>query len=162
MFEFLRDETFLEQRSKGHHYYFNDVGMVLPSWQEIIEGIDYNENLDVHVKYPLRGSVIYYHSHHLPCVRDFFQYCKHHAPEYKLSCHTYICFSTKSQQLGRHFDGTDVIFVQAIGKTKWTIDDSGKSFVYELKPNSAVYVPKKMYHNAVSLTPRVGLSFGIS
>lgn len=74
----------------------------------------------------------------------------------KCTAHCYISFSEIATTFGDHCDDADVFFWQVIGRTKWIIGEDE----YILEPNDVIYVPKKVYHNVIPLTPRVGISFG--
>jgi len=74
---------------------------------------------------------------------------------------TFISFSSSSKTFGKHVDDTDVYFLQALGKTKFSVWENDEQFDYELNPGDMIHVPAGLYHDTVPLGPRVGLSYGI-
>ena len=69
---------------------------------------------------------------------------------------TYVAFTPQSKTFGRHCDDQDVFIVGAIGATKYKFDDGKK---YTIWPGCGIYIPAGVYHEPISCTPRVVLSF---
>lgn len=79
--------------------------------------------------------------------------------EFKVdSCHVYVSFSKNAKTYGRHNDNADVLLVQAIGKVSYAFDDAT---IYTLEPGDSLFIPKHVYHDPYTLSPRATLSFGI-
>ena len=74
------------------------------------------------------------------------------------SAHVYANLSKYAKTFGKHKDNVDVFYLQAIGKTKWEIEGHGE---YLLDVGDLIYCPKNIYHTVTSLSPRVGISYGI-
>jgi len=74
------------------------------------------------------------------------------------SAHVYANVSKYAKTFGKHKDNVDVFYLQAIGKTKWEIENYGEHI---LDVGDLIYCPKNVYHTVTSLSPRVGISYGI-
>lgn len=87
-----------------------------------------------------------------------------HPEDPGVDCHIYISLLRQATGLGKHKDDQSVYSFQAQGETIWKVFPdplSAKSIDYHLTPGDAVYVPKGMAHQVVSLCPRAGLGVGI-
>jgi len=73
-----------------------------------------------------------------------------------ISMHTYLSFGAGAQTFGNHKDTMDSLFVQAIGRTGYVIENKD---VYWLEPGDALWVPKDIWHDPKVIGPRVLLSF---
>jgi mannose-6-phosphate isomerase-like protein (cupin superfamily) len=74
-----------------------------------------------------------------------------------------ISFTDSEKTTRKHSDQISVLYVQCIGSVKWQIwIDEEICEEYTLNPGDAIFVPKKTYHEVISLTPRVGITFAIS
>lgn len=74
------------------------------------------------------------------------------------SSHFYISFSESSETFDWHNDSCEVIYLQALGSTKWEIKNYGQ---YILSEGDIIYCPKEFFHKTTPLTSRVGISYGI-
>jgi mannose-6-phosphate isomerase-like protein (cupin superfamily) len=73
-----------------------------------------------------------------------------------------ISFTDSEKTTRKHSDQVSVLYVQCIGSVKWQIWVDEEIYEeYILNPGDAIFVPKKTYHEIVSLTPRVGITFAI-
>jgi hypothetical protein len=72
----------------------------------------------------------------------------------------YFSFFPHAKSHGNHCDETDLFHWQQVGKTEWTITESGETYKYVLNPGDCIFLPEGTYHDVVPLTPRIGLSFG--
>lgn len=68
--------------------------------------------------------------------------------------HLYMSLTTKSAGHGKHNDTDDVWYWQCKGITQW----QGEDFKHILMPGDLIYVPKGIYHQVTSLSPRAGIS----
>lgn len=69
--------------------------------------------------------------------------------------HLYFNIITSASTFGKHNDTMDVWFWQCEGVTKWIINNK-ESII--LNPGDLIYVPAKVDHEVVPLSPRVGIS----
>ena len=77
----------------------------------------------------------------------------HHFSE----AHIYAAFSREYPSLGMHADPVDVLYIQSVGETLWTIDGQK----YPLKEGDAIFVPSGVPHQAESMGTRIGLSINL-
>jgi hypothetical protein len=84
--------------------------------------------------------------------------CKH---PFHMSCSLYMSFTTRAKSHGKHIDIADVFHWQQQGKTDFSVWEDGQKFTYTLTPGDCVFIPAGVYHDALPLTPRFGISFGI-
>jgi mannose-6-phosphate isomerase-like protein (cupin superfamily) len=74
-----------------------------------------------------------------------------------------ISFTDSEKTTRKHSDQISVLYVQCIGSVKWQVWINEEIFEeYVLNPGDAIFVPQKTYHEIISLTPRVGITFAIS
>ena len=93
----------------------------------------------------------------------FVSHDAHDIPELKpvlkdLKCkvaHLYFNIDASSKTFGSHKDTMDVWFWNCQGRTKWIIEDK-KQFI--LEPGDLIFVKKDIFHHAIPLTPRAGIS----
>ena len=90
-----------------------------------------------------------------------------------ITCHAYCGFTNHSKSFNIHKDQMDVLYLQIIGDTEWSIwesdldekeitMDQGKCILTEkFIPGKWIWVPRGTYHFVKPITPRVGFSFGI-
>ncbi len=74
------------------------------------------------------------------------------------SSHIYIDYAQSRSPLDWHSDNCEVIYLQTLGSVKWEIKNYGE---YILSEGDIIYCPKKIMHKVSSISPRVGISFGI-
>jgi ribosomal protein L16 Arg81 hydroxylase len=131
--------------------------MDLPSWDEIFYDLDLSLKKDYLIlKFNGFGITTHSAEEHLPCCDFFLEKMKFLFPKKKGSAHIYTSLTTKNYGLGKHADDVDVLFWQVKGKTLWIFNEQEK----ELEPGDVLYIPKAVSHQVISLTPRVGISFG--
>lgn len=70
------------------------------------------------------------------------------------TAHLYMSLSTVSNGHGKHNDTDDVWYWQCKGITQW----QGEDFKHVLTPGDLIYIPKGVYHQVTSLSPRAGIS----
>ena len=90
-----------------------------------------------------------------------------------ITCHAYCGFTNYSKSFNIHKDQMDVLYLQVIGDTEWSIwesdsnekeisPDQGKCILKDkFIPGKWIWVPRGTYHFVKPITPRVGFSFGI-
>lgn len=98
---------------------------------------------------------------HLSKAADFNNHISEVHPTHNESqCMAVVSLSTSGEHIGKHYDNTDVIFWQCIGKVRWHIGfDLEHSEVFDLEPGDILYNPAGSWHYVESLTPRASLSF---
>ena len=121
----------------------------IPSWQACLNNL--NETDDF--RYGNVGFFVSYHTHKIPEVKRVLERLGLH------TAHTYMNVTTQNYGgLGRHNDTMDVWYWQCQGITSWTFDDA----VYVLQPGDLITIPKGVYHEVIPLTPRLGVSMGVT
>ena len=129
--------------------YFKNYNKDVLSWDEIINELWKAVDENQHVKQNLPAFFVTHEAHKMKKVKSILK-------KLKLKyAHLYISLTKNSESFGRHCDEDDVYFLLQQGKTQWNFDD-GTSII--LNPGDLIYVPKKIYHEVISLTPRAGLS----
>jgi hypothetical protein len=90
-----------------------------------------------------------------------------------ISCHAYCGFTDHSKSFEIHKDKMDVLYLQVIGNTEWSIwesdlnemnitPDQGKCIFNEkFMPGKWIWVPRGTYHFVKPFGPRIGFSFGV-
>jgi hypothetical protein len=135
----------------------------LPSWQDVLDDLSLNftENAPTSPINVLEDlGFVTYRGNRLPKVEQIRQVVARFDARLPCSAHLYISLTSFSKTFGRHKDNTDVFYIQALGKTHWTIDDSG-IHEYDLGVGDLLFIPAEMYHASQPLSPRVGLSVGL-
>ena len=70
--------------------------------------------------------------------------------------HMYTSRKKDAETLGRHNDDQDVLIVQSFGRMTYQFDDKN---VVTLYPGDGLYIPAWVYHNPITIEPRITLSF---
>ncbi len=70
--------------------------------------------------------------------------------------HMYTSKKVAADGLGRHNDDQEVLIVQSRGRMKYQFDDGNTVLLY---PGDGLYIPIWMYHNPITIEPRITLSF---
>jgi hypothetical protein len=90
-----------------------------------------------------------------------------------ITCHAYCGFTNYSKSFNIHKDKMDVLYLQVIGNTEWSIWESDLDqkdiapeqgtciFKQNFGPGNWIWVPRGTYHFVNPIGPRVGFSFGI-
>lgn len=84
---------------------------------------------------------------------------KHIQNKYIPDIALYMSLAPNAMSHGIHRDASDVYFWQQLGITKWVVYDNGKH-TYDLTPGDILFIPKGIYHDTLSSSPRAGLSIG--
>ena len=159
MYEFLQSKDFLESRANNRHYFFKDLGLELPTWDDILQVL--SRTAKQNPKFKITKNLVFpvMIGNQLKHVGDFQQEYAKLDPYKQSSAHLYISLSD-SGTYGRHKDTADVIFWQLQGSTNWLVEDTEKA-EYVLTPGDAIYIPMGMFHTVTSLSPRAGVSLGL-
>jgi hypothetical protein len=160
MFEFLKEEKFLKCFRDKTHFFFDGVMPKLFDWENVVDEIDRSIKVKSKIRVLPNFGMILHEAENIKGV-DFLlkEYSKLDS-SIPSSAHCYISFSEKSDTFGRHKDTSDVLFWQALGSTKWIVEDD-KIYEYKLCPGDVIYIPSGLYHTVIPLTPRVGISLGL-
>ena len=164
MHKFLTDQKFLQNRLDSKHYFFGNVSqnheMPSISWGDVIGCLDDGIKKNSFIKF-LSGYRFVIHDHsYINSIQTLVNSISKLDPAVRCSAHVYMHLMGSNDGFGSHRDKSDVIFWQVIGKTFWSIDDD-KKYEYILNPGDCIYVPRGMFHDVKSLSPRVGISFGL-
>lgn len=163
-YDFFRDDNFVNARNKGQHYFFGDLNLQCPSWQDVMEFINYCHKNNLHIAASNDFSMRLQNGRYLKHVQPILDaYSKLDTRTNIVpSAHIYIGLTELSRPHNRHNDHhSNVFFWQIIGSTHWQIEEADRMYEYVLYPNSAIYIPNDMYHTVTSLSPRVGVSLGL-
>ena len=161
MYEFLNDSIFLENKKNKKHHFFKNVNLCPPTWDDIIQELNNSIVEKRYVKILSNSGFVFHQGENVPGISELFEKISFLDKSVPCTAHCYISFLETSGTFGRHKDTADVLFWQMIGKTKWIVNDNITA-IYELEPNDFIYVPRNMYHTVIPLTPRAGMSFGLS
>lgn len=153
----LSDENFLNDIRKNKISVCKNGLTKFPTWDEIFYDLDLSFKKNHFIR-TFNGFGITTHNadEHLECCRNFLRDMQFLFPDKKPSAHIYTSLTTENFGLGKHKDTVEVFFWQVHGKTLWIFDD----MQIDLKPGDVLYVPKLVYHQVMSMSPRVGISFG--
>ena len=160
MFDFLKDTNFLNAFNSEEHFYFKNVNLPLLTWDAFIDQIDKAINNNDPIRYSNNYGINLFQMYESDLVDNFLKEYSKLNNKFTSSAHIYMSLSTLSEGLGRHNDPSDVLYWQVIGKTLWVVEDKIQK-TYVLEPNDAIYIPYRMWHTVIPLTPRVGISLGI-
>lgn len=161
MRQIVQDKAFLANRLVNKHYYFSNSSLPAVSWDSVIDCLNYNVKKKLHIEsLPNLGTVLYDCSV-IPYITSLLNQFSELDNTVGATVHAYISFLENSHGSGRHKDTSDVLYWQAIGTTKWVIEDRGIMYYYTLQHNDLIYVPRDTYHTVTPVTPRVGISFGL-
>lgn len=132
---------------------------ILPSWEEVLKNLE----SDIEEKREFRElknfGFIAKNGHLLKKVDELRLKIHKTRPEEPIcTSHLFISLTKFSQTFGRHCDKTDVYYIQALGETKWIIEEDGNTFNHTLNEGDMIYIPKNTYHTPIPLGPRVGIS----
>ena len=160
---FLQDKNFLEKRNNHQHYFFNvDEEELTLSWDTVIQCLNFNTINNIPYKLLSNYGIVLFNLNNIDVIKRILKEFSLLDTNVPSTAHLYISFTEVSDTFGRHKDKSDVLFWQSIGSTKWVIEEGAKTYTYVLKQNDFIYIPRGMYHTVVPLTPRVGVSFGLT
>jgi len=150
----------VKARSNSTHHVVRDLGEILPTWNDILE--EFNRTIQSKEKLKVLDSLgfVLLQAQHIPSVSAVISVIEN-ITNAKCSAHCYMSLLETSATFGRHNDNADVFFWQVQGRTRWTVEEGGEIYEYELSPNDMIYIPRFIIHEVVPLTPRAGISIGI-
>lgn len=132
----------------------------LPSWDDVIDDLDYNVQHNKPVKFLDRFGFVTHFGERIKKVSNVVDHIHSLRPkEVKPSAHLYISMLTTSGTFGRHNDTSDVFYIQGLGSSRFDVEE-GTDQSYVLEPGDLLYIPASIYHTPQPLSPRVGISIG--
>ena len=79
-----------------------------------------------------------------------------------VDAHVYVCRNVNATHpFGIHTDKVDNLIVQCEGKTNFKVWDIGGNLIqnHVMIPGDAIFIPKSFPHEAITITPRMSVSF---
>ena len=79
-----------------------------------------------------------------------------------VDAHVYVCRNVNAiHPFGIHTDKVDNLIVQCEGKTKFKVWDIDGNLIqnHVMIPGDAIFIPKSFPHEAITITPRMSVSF---
>jgi mannose-6-phosphate isomerase-like protein (cupin superfamily) len=70
-----------------------------------------------------------------------------------------VSFTDKEPTTKKHNDPIHVIYWQTIGSVQWHVFENDKEKIFTLHPGDAIYIPKEVFHEVISVSPRAAISF---
>ena len=167
MFEFLREIEYLKKRNAEEWYYFGKVDVPLPTWDQIFSELDriYKFCLDNKLNFIEMNKHFSMGVHGFTEVnffRDFLNALENSHDIRGNQNFTSQCFlnlTTVESTYGKHRDEMDVWIWQVLGSSRWYIEGRKSHFDQIVHPGELIYIPRGLYHNIESITPRVSISF---
>jgi len=154
----MKPNIMLEKQHLFFKRYFLDTD--LPTWTDVLEDLDLNFSDGSMIKTMKNFGFVTHQGRRMAQVDAICNSIQQHRPQARPpSAHVYISLLSSSETFGRHCDRSDVVFVQALGRTHYTVEQNGE-FEYVLEPGDMLYIPNGVYHTPKPLGPRVGLSLG--
>lgn len=145
------------------HKFIKNFWNVLPSWQNILDDLSLNIQDQSPVKMSNNLGFVTHRGERINEIFLLMNYIKSIEPNCSnVDAHIYISLLSNSETFGNHKDEMDVYYIQAQGKTKYIITEDNKEFEYIVEPGDMAFFPKGIFHNPIILTPRVGISIGIT
>lgn len=130
--------------------YFKKYNTKVPSWQDILNNLDWSVHNGDKVK---QNDFGFFVTHRADLIKESQPIFKEFEA---VEAHLYLNIFTKAPTYAPHKDDVEVIFWQCQGTTKWLIENKDE---YILKPGDLIIVPKGVLHKVYALTPRAGISF---
>ena len=145
------------------HQFIKNWWNLLPSWQAVLEDLDLNlKNNPKKVKVMNNFGFVTHNGEmvtEINLIKNYFLQTFKNVKD--IDCHVYISLLSTTETSGKHIDPVDVFFIQAHGKTEWTITENNKDYVYILEPGDLIFFEKGIIHKTKPLCPRIGISIGI-
>jgi len=162
MYEFLAEPAFLEARKNKQPCVLRGALPDTPSWDDVFVNLEKSMQEDSLIKLGPYLSIVTHNGHkHIRYAAEFLAEIQKLAPTLAGSAHVYIGLTRFSESFGRHRDNSDVFFWQIIGSTSWKVFTQDGIREHVLNAGEMIYVPRYMEHEVASLSPRVGISFGL-
>ena len=133
----------------------------VPAWDDVIKQIDYCYRRKLLAQNSSLGMKCEHGYNYKQITPLQEKIVSNNSSDYIFTYDAYISLSSESKTFGKHNDTVHTWFWQCVGKTKWTVWDD-KEYTYILNPGDVIFVPSEMYHLPIPLTPRMGLSLGLS
>lgn len=160
MFDFFYREDFLNAFHQGRHFYFKHLHLPLLKWEDIIQAFNDNFKNNGIIKNLKNYGLVFHDCSTIPITLELLKAFSSLDSGSTGSAHAYVSLTEQSSSFDRHCDSANVFYWQVIGSSKWIVEDK-ITVEYNLSPNSAIYIPKAMFHEVIPLEPRVGISFGL-
>jgi len=119
------------------------------AWDIILNNFNESVKKNALIKYNPIGFFVSHDAHDISKLKPVLKDLKCNV------AHLYFNIATSGETFGNHKDTTDVWFWNCQGKTKWIIENK-EQFI--LEPGDLIFVKKGIFHNAIPLTPRAGIS----
>ena len=162
MYEFLEDERFLEARKNKQYFFFGSIPLATPGWDDVFGNLEKSIEEQSLVKIgPYFSLVTHNGDKHIKRAGEFLNEIRKLDTSLSGSAHVYIGLTKFSESFGKHKDNCDTFFWQAIGSTSWKVFAQTGVKEHVLNAGDMIYVPRYMEHEVASLSPRVGISFGL-
>jgi hypothetical protein len=174
---FINSENILKIKN-GIPFVVKKTGLPLVNWEQALDLLDYdiNNNPDSVRRYGEHGFMLL-NAERIQLVDLFvkelysiFEKSLEFSPDFfdpinpSSEHHIYLSLTTDSKSYGgRHFDYSNVVFLQLNGKSRWKIyreNSSDLELDDILNPGDIVYCPSKRHHEVIAITPRFGVSLG--
>lgn len=126
-------------------------------WDDVIDKISQEQNVGTCriIKDELSAPTFVLHNSYMPgSIQKVFDKTKKLWKTNNL--HIYTSFTANSKTLGMHSDIMDVLIVQAVGKMMYQLEGHPSII---LEPGDGILIPATVYHNPITLGPRITLSF---
>ena len=157
--QFLKDKNFISSLLEKNVALCRQGFDTVPTWDEIFFDLTQSLKKGYLVREFDNFSFTTHNAvEHLQCCKHFIEITHPFFPGTSASAHIYTHLTTLSNGLGNHKDTDDVLFCQIHGKTLWKVNN----FQFILEPKDIIFVPKGVNHHVISMTPRVGISFGFT
>jgi ribosomal protein L16 Arg81 hydroxylase len=131
----------------------------LPSWEEVLNNLQDDIEAEREYRELKNYGFVLKNGHLLDKVEKIrLKIHEIRSEEPICTAHLFVSFTKFSQTFGKHKDTTDVYYIQALGNTKWNIEEENVIYNYELSEGDMIYIPKHMYHTPIPTGPRVGIS----
>jgi ribosomal protein L16 Arg81 hydroxylase len=162
MYKFLENKEFLEARRNKQPYLFRGVLPDAPSWDDVLKNLEKSLEEQSLIKVgPYFSIVTHNGDKHIRLAGELLEEIRKLDPSLSGSAHVYIGLTRFSESFGKHKDNADVFFWQVIGSTHWKVFSQAGVKEHTLGIGDVLYVPRYMEHEVTSLSPRVGISFGL-
>lgn len=164
----LKNKEKLIEASKDRKWcYLETIDADMPTWNDIFFAIEKLRPTDYWKKKPnLNFQVL--DCREIKTVEIIRQYFKNIFHKNEISAHTYFGMCEQgSEQLNLHKDTMDVIYIQAINRTRFNVRDGTSKknnkilFDKVFDPQEIIYIPAGTAHEIISFEPRASISIGV-
>jgi len=164
----LKNENKLIEAAKNREWcYLETIDADMPTWNEVFFAIEELRPTDNWLKKPNLNFHIL-DSIKIKKVAIIKRYFQEIFYKNVVTAHTYfgIC-EQGSESLNLHKDSMDVIYIQAINRTRFNVRDGTSKqknkilFDKVFEPQEIIYVPAGTAHEIISFEPRASISIGV-